>query len=78
MVTKTVILSASNWSNNTQIINVSDVTANNTILVGYNPESYEEYSNTAIRCTEQGNNTLTFSCESTPSVDVSVNVVILN
>lgn len=78
MVTKTITLSASNWSNDTQTVNVSGVTANNTILVGYNPESYEAYSDAAIRCVDQGNNTLTFSCESTPSINVSANVVILN
>lgn len=78
MVTKTVTLSASNWSNNTQVVNVSGVTSDNTILVSYDPESYEAYSDAAIRCVSQGNDTLTFTCESIPSVDVSVNVVILN
>lgn len=78
MVTKTITLSASNWSNDTQTVNVSGVTANNTIIVSYNPNSYEAYSDAAIRCIEQGNGMLTFSCESTPSIDVSANVVILN
>lgn len=78
MVTKTVTLSTSNWSSNTQTVNVTGVTSGNTILVGYSPESYEAYSDAAIRCVEQDNNTLTFSCESKPSVNVSVNVVILS
>lgn len=78
MVTKTVTLSTYNWSSNTQTVNVTGVTASNTILVGYSPESYEAYSDAAIRCVGQDNNTLTFSCESKPSVNVSVNVVILN
>lgn len=78
MVTKTVTLSTSNWSSNTQTVNVTGVTSSNTILVGYSPESYEAYSDAAIRCVGQANNTLTFSCESKPSVNVSVNVVILN
>ena len=78
MATKTVTLSTSNWSSNTQTVNVTGVTSGNTILVGYSPESYEAYSDAAIRCVGQDNNTLTFSCESKPSVNVSVNVVILN
>lgn len=78
MVTKTVTLSTSNWSSNTQTVNVPGVTSSNTILVGYSPESYEAYSDAAIRCVGQDNNTLTFSCESKPNVNVSVNVVILN
>ena len=78
MVTKTITLFASNWSSNTQIVNVTDVTSSNTILVSYNPESYEAYSDAVIRCVGQNNGTLTFSCDSIPSIDVFVNVVILN
>lgn len=78
MVTTTVTLSASSWSSNAQTVNVSGVTSSNTILVSYNPESYEAYSDAAIRCIGQNNGILTFSCDSIPSVNVSVNVVILN
>ena len=78
MVTSTVTLSASNWSSNTQTVNISGVTASNTIIVGYHPDSYEEYSEAAIRCMEQSNGTLTFFCDSTPSADISANIVILN
>ena len=78
MVTKTITLFASNWLSNTQTVNVTDVTSSNTILVSYNPESYEAYSDAVIRCVGQNNGTLTFSCDSIPSIDVFVNVVILN
>lgn len=74
----TVTLPASGWQDGYQTVNVSGVTAGNTILVGYSPDSYEAYSDAGIRCTEQGNGTLTFFCESTPTSDVSANVVILN
>lgn len=77
-VPTTVTLSASGWQDGCQTVNVPGVTAGNTILVGYNPESYEAYSDAGIRCTGQGNGTLTFFCESTPTSDVSANVVILN
>lgn len=78
IISKTVSLPASGWTDNAQTVTVEGVTDENTILVGYNPESYEAYSDAGIRCTGQGNGTLTFVCESTPDVDVSVNVVILN
>ena len=74
----TVTLPAAGWAENAQSVNVEGVTAGNTILVGYSPDSFESYSDAGIRCTEQGAGTLTFVCESTPDADVNVNVVILN
>lgn len=74
----TVSLPASGWAENGQTVNVGGVTAGNTILVGYSPDSFESYSDAGIRCTGQGAGTLTFVCESTPDADVNVNVVILN
>ena len=74
----TVSLPASGWAENAQSVNVEGVTAGNTILVGYSPDSFESYSDAGIRCTGQGEGTLTFVCESTPDADVNVNVVILN
>ena len=78
MVTMTIALPVSNWSDNTQTINVTDVTSENTIIVSYSPEAYEAYSDAGIRCTGQGNGILTFFCESTPNADIPVNVVILS
>lgn len=74
----TVSLPASGWAGNAQSVNVGGVTAGNTILVGYSPDSFESYSDAGIRCTGQGAGTLTFVCERTPDADVNVNVVILN
>ena len=74
----TITLSASGWQDGYQTVNAPGVTAGNIILVGYNPDSYEAYSDAGIRCTGQGNGTLTFFCESAPTSDVSANVVILN
>lgn len=74
----TVTLPAAGWAENAQSVNVEGVTAGNTILVGYSPDSFESYSGAGIRCTGQGAGTLSFVCESTPDADVNVNVVILN
>lgn len=74
----TVTLPAAGWAENGQSVNVGGVTAGNTILVGYSPDSFESYSDAGIRCTGQGAGTLSFVCESTPDADVNVNVVILN
>ena len=74
----TVTLPSIGWQDGYQTANVSGVTSGNTILVGYNPDSYEAYSDAGIRCTGQGEGTLTFKCDSQPDGAVSVNVVILN
>ncbi|MGM9587244.1 MAG: hypothetical protein ACI3VA_07155 [Candidatus Limivicinus sp.] len=78
MVNQVVTLSSGSWSGNTQTVSVAGVTSGNTILVGYNPDSYEAFVDAAIRCTSQSDGQLTFACESIPDMDVNVNVVILN
>lgn len=74
----TVTLTVSGWESGAQTANVDGVTAGNTILVGYSPDSFEAYTDAGIRCTGQGEGTLAFVCESAPDADVNVNVVILN
>ena len=58
-----------------QTINVQGVTASNTVLVGPAPVSAEDYATAGIICTAQGNGTLTFTCQTIPSVDLTLNVV---
>lgn len=76
MKTATVSLYVSGWSSNQQTVSVSGVTEDNTIIVTAAPASYEHYHECAVRCTAQGNNTLTFVCEDKPSVALVANVVI--
>lgn len=73
-----VALPASGWSGYMQTVSVSGVTADNTVVVGANPECSTAYSENAVVCTAQGNGTLTFDCESTPTVDLTANVIILD
>ena len=73
----TTTLLAASWSNKSQTINVTGVTADNTVLVSANPTSVEEYSASGIICTAQGAGTLTFTYEFAPTNDLVVNVVIL-
>ena len=68
-------LAASDWSGNAQIADVSGATTGNIVMVAPAPDSFEAYADASIRCIAQGEGTLTFSCESVPSVDVAVNVV---
>lgn len=74
----TVTLLASDWTDDKQTVNVKGATETNTVLVGPHPDSYTEYSEYNVRCTGQGNGTLTFTCESAPSSDLQANVVFLS
>lgn len=76
-VTHTASLTAAGWSSETQTVSVSDVTASNTVIISPAPASHAAYAEAGVRCTAQGAGTLTFVCESAPSSDLTVNVVIL-
>ena len=68
----TITLTASKWSSNTQTVTVSGVTASNMVVVSV-------VSNVnGIECTAQGTNTLTFTAETTPTVNVTVKVAIIS
>jgi len=62
-----------------QTINVTGVTATNTVFVSPSPVSADDWASSNILCTTQGAGTLTFTCDTVPSTSgggVGVNVVI--
>jgi hypothetical protein len=75
--TITVTLTSAWWNNNTQTVTATGVTANNTVIVAPDPASITDYTSAGIYCSAQGSNSLTFTCDTEPSVDIDVNVVIL-
>ncbi len=76
-VSTSVTLTAAGWSSGTQTVSVADVTAGNHVIVAPAPASRDTYINSDVRCTAQGEAQLTFTAASTPTVDVTVNVIIL-
>lgn len=77
--TVTVTLAAASWSaSNTISVAANGVTASNTVIVSPTPASFAAYSEANIRCTAQGTNSLTFTADNKPTVEITVNVVILN
>lgn len=70
-------LLAANWSSNTQTVSVQGVTASNNVIVSPAPASAADYASAGIVCTAQGSGTLTFTCTSVPTNDITVNVAIL-
>lgn len=76
-VSATATLAVNDWSSNTQTINVTGVTASNNVIVAAAPASQADYTSAGILCTAQGAGTLTFTCTTTPSSAITVNVLII-
>lgn len=76
--TASILLSSANWSNNIQTVNIESVTQNNIIIPAPAPDSYIAYCEAGIYCSAQADKTLTFTCTDAPSVNLTVNILILN
>ena len=74
---KTGTLTVAGWSDGSQTITVSGVTASGTVLVAPSPASQEAYAAAGIKCTAQAANSLTFTCKTVPTEALTVNVVLL-
>ena len=75
----TVTLTASGWSSNTQTVTVSGVSATETAqLITPTPAiaSQSAYYEAGIMCTGQAANSLTFTCQTVPTSNLTVYVVI--
>ena len=75
----TITLSASSWSSNTQTVTVSGVSATETAqLITPTPAiaSQSAYYEAGIMCTNQGTYSLTFTCQTVPTSNLTVYVVI--
>lgn len=74
----TATLTSAGWSSNTQTVTVSGVTTTNNVLISASPSSTEDYVAAGILCTAQAANSLTFTCITVPSNDITVNVLIFS
>ena len=73
-----VTLTSAWWSSNTQTVTATWVTTTNTVVVSPDPSSFEDYTWATIYCSAQASNSLTFTCSSAPSNNITVNVMIFN
>lgn len=74
-----IVTLTSGWrSNNSQTVNVTGVTADSTVIVSPEPNSISDYTDCGVYCSGQWNDTLTFSCSSTPTNNIVVNCVVMN
>lgn len=76
-VNTTITLAAADWSAGTQTVSVTGVTATGIVFVSPDPTDQSAYTSAGIICSAQAAGTLTFTCSTTPSADLSVNVVML-
>lgn len=60
----------------TQTTEVIGVLADSAILVGPHPDSLTAYGDSQIYATAQANNSITFTCETIPTTNITVNVFI--
>ncbi len=70
-------LAAANWSNNTITVTATGVTASNNVIVSPAPASQSAYTTAGVMCTAQAADSLTFTCTTTPSSDLTVTVLII-
>lgn len=73
-----VSLAVADWSSNSQTVSVTGVTASNSVIVSPAPASIDDYVAGGIKCTAQAAGTLTFTCTTTPSTAISVNVLVVS
>ncbi len=76
--TITVTLASASWSNNEITVTATGVTASNTVIVSPAPSNINDYATNSVYCSAQGSGTLTFSCNTEPTVDIDVNVLIMS
>lgn len=77
---RTTALTTSGWSGNSQTVSVSGVVADTNAQIIYvspaNKASATAWGEAGVFCSAQGANSLTFTCDSTPSANISVNISI--
>ena len=73
-----IILESDSWINNTISVSCSGVDTSNDVYISPTPTSYKKYGSCGVICVAQGINSLTFQCDTTPDIDLTINVLIFN
>ena len=75
----TVSITVANWNATTTCTkSVTGVTSSNNVIVTPAPASINTWNSNDVSCSAQGSGTLTFTASTTPSADMTVNVMIIN
>lgn len=73
----TCSLTAAGWSSNTQTVSVEGMAADRIAIIGPVVGSIDVCKTNAVYCSAQGNGTLTFKCQTTPSAAITMNVIMI-
>ena len=76
LTSATASLTVAGWSSNSQSVTVSGVTSSNIVWVSPSASSLDDYVDAGIICTTQGTNSLTFTCVTVPTSEITINIVI--
>ena len=71
----TATLAVASWSSKSQTVNVTGITASNTVVVSPAPTSHVAYCDAGVYCSAQGSGTLTFTCDEVPESALTVNIL---
>lgn len=71
----TVTLTSAGWSSNTQTVSVTGMTASSIVWVSPAGASMSDYASAGVYCSAQASGTLTFTCSTAPSSDLTVQIV---
>lgn len=69
-------LAAANWSND-QVTVAADVLASDEVIACYAPSYHDDWMDADIYLSGQADGSLTFSCVTAPSSDITVNILLL-
>lgn len=76
-VAKTVTLAGGGWADKQQTVSVAGVAGDKHMVVTPAAASYVAYAESMVRCVSQAEGGLTFRCEDVPSMDLTVNILIV-
>lgn len=71
----TLTLPASGWSGNAQTVDVIGMTETKSVIAQANAETLEAYNGSAVKCSGQSANAITFTVDSVPTTDVKVDIL---
>ena len=73
----TCSLTVAGWSSNTQTVSLTGMAADRIVIIGPVADSIDVCKTNAVYCSAQGNGTLTFKCQTTPNVAITMNVIMI-
>lgn len=77
-VNTTITIAVADWNGGTTVTKtVNGITATGVVMVAPDPTDQAAYTSAGILCTAQAADSLTFTCSTTPTADIDVNVVML-